>query len=147
MKPISRRKFLRSSVEVGAGAMAAVALSSSRKSVAANDKIIVGVMGIRGRGNFLARAFAARPDVEVAYLSDVDSRLFDSRAKAVESLQGKRPKTVQDFRRILEDPDVDNPVLVKRLVEMGAQIQYVNELRVSLEDMYHDLMEGNDDST
>ena len=47
----------------------------------------------------------------------------------------------------LDDPDVDNPILVKRLVEMGAQIQYVNELRVSLEDMYHDLMEGNDDST
>jgi predicted dehydrogenase len=111
MKAISRRKFFKSSVEVGAGAMAAAALSSSRKGVAANDKIIVGVMGIRGRGDFLARAFAERPDVEVAYLSDVDSRLFDSRARAVESLQGKQPKTVQDFRRILDDPQVNALVI------------------------------------
>jgi len=46
----------------------------------------------------------------------------------------------------LDDPEVDNPALVKRLVELGAEVQYVNELRVSLEDMYLDLMEGNDDS-
>jgi len=46
----------------------------------------------------------------------------------------------------LDDPDVDNPPLVRRLVEMGAEVQYVNELRVSLEDMYLDLMEGNDDA-
>jgi len=29
---------------------------------------------------------------------------------------------------------------------MGAEVQYVNELRVSLEDLYLDLMEGNDDA-
>ena len=44
----------------------------------------------------------------------------------------------------LADPETENPVLVKRLVELGGQIQYVNELRVSLEDVYLDLMEGND---
>ena len=46
----------------------------------------------------------------------------------------------------LDDPEVDNPALVRRLVEMGVEIRFVNELRVSLEDMYLDLMEGNDDS-
>jgi len=46
----------------------------------------------------------------------------------------------------LDDPGIDNPTLVRRLVEMGAEIQFVNELRVSLEDMYLDLMEGNDAS-
>lgn len=106
-KTISRRRFLKDSVGAGVGAIAAIAISSERKSVAASDRVIVGLMGIRGRGNFLARAFAARPDVEVAYLSDVDRRLFDSRAKAVEAAQGKRPKTVQDFRRILDDPQVN----------------------------------------
>jgi ABC-2 type transport system ATP-binding protein len=45
----------------------------------------------------------------------------------------------------LDDPDADNPALVRRLVELGAEIQFVNELRVSLEDMYLDLMEGSDD--
>jgi ABC-2 type transport system ATP-binding protein len=45
----------------------------------------------------------------------------------------------------LSDPDTENPLLVKRLVELGAEIQFVSELRVSLEDLYLDLMEGNHD--
>ena len=44
----------------------------------------------------------------------------------------------------LTDPETENPVLVKRLVELGASVQYVNELKVSLEDLYLDRMEGND---
>ena len=41
----------------------------------------------------------------------------------------------------LSDPEAENPILVKRLVELGAQIQFVTELKVSLEDLYFDLME------
>ncbi len=44
----------------------------------------------------------------------------------------------------LPDPDRENPLLVKRLVELGASIRYVNELRMSLEDLYLDLMEDDD---
>ena len=43
----------------------------------------------------------------------------------------------------LSDPERENPIIVKRLVELGAEVQYVNELKVSLEDLYLDLMEGN----
>ncbi len=43
----------------------------------------------------------------------------------------------------LSNPEEENPLLVSRLVELGARIQYVNELRVSLEDLYLDLMEDN----
>ena len=41
----------------------------------------------------------------------------------------------------LSEPEKENPIVVKRLVELGAQIQFVTELRVSLEDLYFDLME------
>ncbi|MBN1858330.1 ABC transporter ATP-binding protein [Candidatus Bipolaricaulota bacterium] len=47
----------------------------------------------------------------------------------------------------LDDPEAENPALVKRLVELGADVQFVTELRVSLEDMYLDLMEANDESS
>lgn len=43
----------------------------------------------------------------------------------------------------LSNPEEENPLLVSQLVELGAKIQYVNELRVSLEDLYLDLMEDN----
>ena len=44
----------------------------------------------------------------------------------------------------LNDPEADNPALVRHLVEIGADVQFVTELRVSLEDMYLDLMEADD---
>ncbi len=44
----------------------------------------------------------------------------------------------------LTDPGRENPIIVKRLVELGVQIQFVTELKVSLEDLYFDLMEGDD---
>lgn len=44
----------------------------------------------------------------------------------------------------LADPERQNPVLVRRLVELGAEVQFVNELRYSLEDLYLDLLEGSD---
>ena len=46
----------------------------------------------------------------------------------------------------LSDPDTENPILVRKLVELGADVQFVSELTVSLEDLYLDLMEGNNDS-
>jgi ABC-2 type transport system ATP-binding protein len=36
----------------------------------------------------------------------------------------------------LDDPETQDPVLVRRLVEAGAEIQFVGELRHSLEDIY-----------
>jgi ABC-2 type transport system ATP-binding protein len=42
----------------------------------------------------------------------------------------------------LADPERENPLLVRRLVELGGEVQFVTELRYSLEDLYLDLMEG-----
>jgi len=36
----------------------------------------------------------------------------------------------------LEDPERDNPRLIRALVEAGAEIQFVGELRRTLEDVY-----------
>jgi predicted dehydrogenase len=64
-------------------------------------------MGLGGRGSYLAQAFAQRPDTNIAYICDVDTRKFARTRDAVEEAQGKAPKQVQDFRRILEDKSVD----------------------------------------
>jgi predicted dehydrogenase len=64
-------------------------------------------MGLGGRGTYLAQCFAKRPDAEIAYLCDPDSRRFARARKVVEEAQHKSPKLVQDFRRILDDGSVD----------------------------------------
>jgi len=73
------------------------------------------------------------------YHEGLEDRIDLPFVRGIEVVDGKLLVT-------LDDPDAENPALVRRLVEMGAEIQYVNELRVSLEDMYLDLMEGNDDA-
>ena len=40
----------------------------------------------------------------------------------------------------LDDPETQNPVIVRKLVEAGAQVQFVGELRHSLEDVYLSLV-------
>ncbi len=40
----------------------------------------------------------------------------------------------------LDDPDLHNPEIIRALVGAGAEIQFVGELRHSLEDVYMQLM-------
>jgi ABC-2 type transport system ATP-binding protein len=42
----------------------------------------------------------------------------------------------------LNDPETQNPVIVRKLVEAGAEVQFVGELRHSLEDVYLSLVNG-----
>ncbi len=111
MQRIDRRGFLDRSGKAVLGATAGMASLKTARSVAAttaNDKIVLAMVGIRGRGAHLARDFIARGDCEVGYLCDVDSSFFASRAEAVAEGQGGRePECVQDFRRALDDPAVD----------------------------------------
>ena len=86
-----RRHFLFGSLAVMAGN------GSPRPSAAASETIILGFMGVRGRGNDLIKYFGKRPDVEIAYLADGYTRLLPKRAAPVESMRGQRTKTVQDF--------------------------------------------------
>ncbi len=69
---------------------------------APSERIRVGVMGVRGRGAALLRTFASQGDVELTHVCDVDARVRNARAEAVQELVGRRPKLVEDFRRILD---------------------------------------------
>jgi ABC-2 type transport system ATP-binding protein len=46
----------------------------------------------------------------------------------------------------LDDPEAQNPVLVRRLVEAGAEVQFIEELHHSLEDVYLALVRDEPDS-
>ncbi len=41
----------------------------------------------------------------------------------------------------LGDPEAQNPVVIRRLVELGADVQFVGEVRRSLEDIYLQIMD------
>ena len=103
---INRRDFLKHTTLAASVAAAGVSINAA----GANERVIIGVMGIGGRGNFLGPEFAKREDVEIRYLADPDSRLFPSRLQAVADIKGDKPRATQDFREILDDPEVDGVV-------------------------------------
>ena len=77
-----------------------------RASRSANDKVVVAVIGLNGRGQVHAQTFARLPNSEVGYLCDVDSAVL-SKAQSAMTKQARAAKAVGDFRRALDDKDVD----------------------------------------
>ncbi|MBL9125247.1 MAG: Gfo/Idh/MocA family oxidoreductase [Planctomycetaceae bacterium] len=80
---------------------------ASGKVLGANETIRVGVAGINGRGQSHIDGFCKLPGVEVTYLIDPDSRLFEPRSGLVTSKGGNRPQCVQDIRQALDDKNLD----------------------------------------
>ena len=103
---MNRRQFLKNTAILGAG-LATWRVASLNGADAPSKKIIVGVMSCSGRGKSHMQALLANPSVEIAYVCDVDSRRLAEGAQEVAKKQGKEPKAVKDFRRILDDRDVD----------------------------------------
>lgn len=98
----NRRNFLQTTAAIGVASLSGIAWPHS-----ANNRVRIGIVGVHGRGRDLARALSRLDGAEIAALADVDSRLLPERAEEVEKLTGKRPETVQDFRRLLDDPAID----------------------------------------
>jgi predicted dehydrogenase len=110
MRTVDRRTFLSDTARAGLS-LATVAATTPSARAAANESMVLAVIGVRGRGFSLARDFAARPDCRVAYVADVDLNIAGDRALQVEKVQGKPPRVAQDFRRILDDKAVDAVVI------------------------------------
>jgi len=103
MNDLSRRTFVKGAA-LGVAAMAAT--PSARGS--ANERIRVAVIGIRGRGGDHLEGLLAQPNVEVATLCDVDSRLFDPVSKKFFGEKGLPiPKFATDMRKVFEDDSID----------------------------------------
>jgi predicted dehydrogenase len=79
----------------------------------ANDRVVVAVVGIRGQGNYLKRAFARLDNVEIKTLCDVDANLAPSRIadNQLADVSGFKPAFVQDYRRVLDDRDIDAVII------------------------------------
>src|SRR3954469_7427158 len=105
-----RREFL----EQTAAAGALWALSPAARVLGANDRVVTASIGIRGQGNALKRGFAQLKNVEIKTLCDIDANLADSRIndqQVLAKVPTFKPTFVQDFRRALDDKDIDAVVI------------------------------------
>ena len=105
-QPISRRQFVASSITAGA-AIALMPRTSLRAAESASNKVVLAIAGAHNRGKDLIQKFGSLPGVELKYIVDVDSRYLPAAVAIAEKKQGHAPNTENDFRRVLEDKDVD----------------------------------------
>jgi predicted dehydrogenase len=103
MPSVDRRDFLKTTA---AGVATLSALSAARAADAPNDKVVLAVMGVKGRGIGHIRGFSAFEDVELAYLVDPDENVIPNALKAVNAQQKQAPKVEKDIRKVLEDKRV-----------------------------------------
>jgi predicted dehydrogenase len=108
----SRRDFIKK-VTTGAavvsfgGVLTGFDVRSYNNILGANEKIRVACMGVNSRGLAVGTNFAAQKNCEVLYVSDVDKRASDKCIDAVEKIQNKRPLASPDFRKALDDKNLD----------------------------------------
>ena len=108
-----RRDFIKKSVLGSAGvAIGGMGFSSKSYSsiVGANERIKVGVIGIRNQGSVHIETWCSlkeKKNVVIKTLCDTDEQFFDSRSKTVYDRTGIKPLTEWDIHKVLDDKEID----------------------------------------
>lgn len=109
MTEVNRRDFL-GQTSLGVSALAFSIESLSRPETAKAgpvDRLRVGCIGVGGRAGSLLKMFSSQKDVELRMICDVDTNKLPAAVALVESLNGQKPDAVQDYRRVVENSDLD----------------------------------------
>ncbi len=107
---VNRRRFLGTSALNAAGvAVGMVGLGAGIAAGAGSslESIQLGVIGVRTQGQLLALESLQTGKARVVSLCDVDETILQRSADAVQQAQGHRPRCTSDFRRLLDDPQLD----------------------------------------
>ena len=114
MESINRRGFIKKSMVVTAGLVAgAPAYIKGFAKNKPSDIINVAVTGINSRGGYYyggtghTANFTKIKNSRVAAICDVDENLFPQAIADIIKLGGAKPKTVVDFRDLLDNKDID----------------------------------------
>lgn len=134
---MERRKFVKQSGMAIAGAGIAsteswTSLLRRKKNISPNDKIQIGVIGCNGMGFSDLSSLLKIPDTECIALCDIDQRVLNRRTSDLEKKGLKKPKQYGDYRKMLEDKDIDvvvigtpdhwHPLLFAAALEAGKDI-------------------------
>jgi predicted dehydrogenase len=107
----TRRKFISDTTRLTAAAGLTGFVPSisgtARPKGSANNKVAVALIGARNMGYGILSHAINQPDVECAAICDIDDRVLDDKIEEVFLKTGKRPARYKDFRKLLENKDID----------------------------------------
>ena len=111
----NRRKFLsdlsKFSIGVGLISVNPSFVKAAKRLIPPSDTIKLGLIGARGMGFHILTQALIQPDTECVAICDIDDAVLNERVADVLELQDKKPKTFKDFRKLLEDKEIDAVII------------------------------------
>src|SRR5271167_2129829 len=105
---VSRRAFLDGLAVGAAGLAVGTTAKSYGQILGSNDRLNFAVIGLNGRGYaHLSALRANKSAARISHVCDVDSIILKKFADRVQQEIGEAPATDKEFRRILDQKDVD----------------------------------------
>ena len=101
---MKRREFIKDASFAGAG-ITFLNFPVFGKNAPSN-KVYLAVMGVNSRGAYLAENFAGLPNVEIAYLCDVEEKAIVNGLKPFANA-AKKPTVINDIRELVKKKDFD----------------------------------------
>jgi predicted dehydrogenase len=110
---LNRREFIKKSSLSAAGMGVATVLPSAvwKPKVAPSDQICVALIGCRNHGFSILRHHLNNDDVRCVAMCDVDENVLNDRSGQVEESYGQSPARYRDYRRMLEQDDIDAVII------------------------------------
>lgn len=104
----SRRNFIKTASLAAAGSMLTFdALSKSPIKVAPSDKVRIGLVGGNSMGFNDLLAFLKNPEAECIAICDIDRNVLNRCTDTLVKAGKPVPKLYQDYRKMLENKDID----------------------------------------
>jgi predicted dehydrogenase len=105
---VTRREFLDALAAGAAGLAVGTTAKSYGQILGSNDRLNFAVIGLNGRAHaHLASLKANRSAARISYVCDVDGDILKKFADRTQQEMGEAPVAEKDFRKILEEKNVD----------------------------------------
>lgn len=103
----TRREFIKSAAAVGVGIGLPAAVVGRVHQQSPSDRVVFGLIGCGGMGAANMRNFCTLPDPQVKAVCDVDESRMPGDIKFVEEKFSRKPDVYSDYRKMLEDKEID----------------------------------------
>ena len=112
----TRRNFIKGTASLGISSQFLFntpieLIAKNRSKISINDKINFGVIGCKGMGWSNMASILKNSDTDCIALCDVDDKVLEERSANVKDITGKKPKIYKDYRKLLENKDIDAVVI------------------------------------
>ena len=110
---LNRRNFIQKATvsAAGVGVFSIVPSEIWKQVVAPSDKINIALIGCKNQGFWDLKCHLDYDDVNCVALCDVDSTVLNDRASEIKKTYNQEPKLYSDFRKMLEQKDIDAVII------------------------------------